>query len=472
MTKTTLSYDLMESSRTTFEWLGATARAVGSYPVMAAFPNPAIRLMAAWGEVAERSFSRMIMRPDWGIRTVVGEDGRDLVVEVVPEVRRPFGDLIHFKVHDRAPMKRRVMLVAPMSGHYATLMRSTVASLLPDCEVYVTDWHNARDIPVSDGKFDIEDFTAYLVSFLRHLGPDTHVVAVCQPVPLALAATAYLAEEDPAAQPRTLTLIGGPVDPAAAPTEVTDFGNSVTMGQLEHLSIQRVGFNYRGVGRLVYPGLTQLASFIAMNRETHTKAFLEQILAVAKGTAGDNDRHNRFYDEYLAVMDMTAEFYLSTVERIFKAREIATNSFHVDGRPVDIGRITDVAVMVVEGEKDDISAPGQCLAALPLLTGLPEARKRHHLEPQAGHYGIFAGSAWRNNIRPLVLSFIDAHAEKAAPAPVKSPVPAASAPGEARRRQRMKLVAGGDMPPAAEAAEVPGGEAEPAAPGQSGSVPV
>lgn len=473
--KTTTSYDMMESSRTTLEWLGATARAFGSYPVMSAFPIPAIRLMAAWGEVTERAFSRMIVKPDWGIGTVVGEDGRDLVIEVTPVVRRPFGDLIQFKVHDRAPMKRRVMLIAPMSGHYATLMRSTVTSLLPDCDVFVTDWHNARDIPVSKGKFDIEDFTEYLVCFMRHMGPDTHVIAVCQPAPLALAATAYLAEEDPGAQPRTLTLIGGPIDPAAAATEVTDFGNSITMGQLEHLSIQRVGFNYRGVGRLVYPGLAQLSSFIAMNRETHTKAFIDQILSVAKGTAGDHDRHNRFYDEYLAVMDMTAEFYLSTVERVFKTREIATNTFAVAGRPVDIGRITDVAVMVVEGEKDDISAPGQCLAALPLLTGLPEDKKAHHLEPGAGHYGIFAGSSWRNNIRPLVLRFLDANSSAARPAavgeePAEAPVPAA--PTEAPRRARIKVVSGAERLPEPQTDEVPGGQTERPTPGQSSSVPV
>jgi poly(3-hydroxybutyrate) depolymerase len=294
-----------------------------------------------------------------------------------------------------------------MSGHYATLLRSTVTSLLPDCDVFVTDWHNARDIPVSAGKFDVEDYTLYLVDFMRHLGPDTHVIAVCQPVPLALAATAYLAAEDPAAQPRSLTLIGGPVDPDAAATDVTDFGRRITMGQLEQIAIQRVGFSYKGVGRMVYPGLLQLQSFISMNSERHTKAFSDQILRVARGEASDHDAHNRFYDEYLAVMDMTAEFYLSTVERIFKNGEIAKNNFVVAGKKVDIGAITQVSVMTVEGAEDDISAPGQCVAALNLLTGLPDAKKAQHLEPGAGHYGIFAGKSWRLNIRPLVLGFID-----------------------------------------------------------------
>lgn len=411
------TYDLMESVRNTNEWLGASARALASYPLFALSPNPMLPLLAAWGEVTERSFARMVTKPDWGIRSIVGPEGQDHLVDVKTVVAKPFGNLIHFSVRRRAPMARKILLVAPMSGHYATLMRSTVASLLPDAEVYVTDWHNARDIPVSEGKFCVEDYTLYLVEFLRHMGPDTNLIAVCQPAPLALAAVAYLAEEDPAAQPRTMTLIGGPIDPDAAATEVTDFGRRVTMGQLEHLAIQRVGFKYKGAGRLVYPGLLQLAGFMSMNAERHSQAFGEQILRVARGEAGDHDAHNRFYDEYLAVMDMTAEFYLSTVERLFKNGEIAKNVFTVAGKRVDIGKITQVAVKTVEGANDDISAPGQCVAALRLLTGLPDSMKANHLEPGAGHYGIFAGKSWRLNIRPLVLSFIDANA--GAPRPQK-----------------------------------------------------
>lgn len=402
-----LTYDLMESARNTNEWLGATARAMASYPAFALSMNPMLPLMAAWGEVTERSFSRMITKPDWGIRSIVGPDGQDHIVDVKSVVEKPFGDLIQFFVRRRAPMARKILLIAPMSGHYATLLRSTVASLLPDADVFVTDWHNARDIPVSAGKFDVEDYTLYLADFMRELGPETHVVSVCQPVPLTLAATAYLAGQEPEAQPRSLVLIGGPVDPDAAATEVTDFGRRVTMGQLEHLAIQRVGFKYKGAGRLVYPGLLQLQSFITMNAERHGKAFFEQIFRASRGEASDHDAHNRFYDEYLAVMDMTAEFYLSTVERIFKNREIATNSFVVDGKPVDLAAITRVAVMTVEGANDDISAPGQCVAALKLLTGLAENKKASHLEAGAGHYGIFAGKSWRLNIRPLVLNFID-----------------------------------------------------------------
>ncbi len=405
-------YDMMETMRNTNQWMGATAQAIASYPMFSMIPNPAMNWMAAWGEVTERAFQRMIVKPDWNIPSILGEDGRDHVVEVVPVVERAFGDLIHFKVTGRKPSKRKILLVAPMLGHYATLLRSTVISLIPDADVYVTDWHNARDIPVSQGKFDVEDYTLYLVDFMRHLGPDTHVIAVCQPAPLTLAATAYLAQEDPDAQPRSLTLIGGPIDPDAAATDVTDFGHRITMGQLEQTMIQRVGFKYAGVGRKVYPGLLQLSSFMSMNADRHSKAFSDQIVRVAQGQASDHDSHNRFYDEYLAVMDMTAEFYLSTVDRIFKKGEIAKNVFTVKGKHVDIGKITDVALITVEGSKDDISAPGQCIAALKLCTGLPESKKASHLEDGAGHYGIFAGKSWRDNIRPLVLEFIAANATR------------------------------------------------------------
>ncbi|MEP1519769.1 MULTISPECIES: polyhydroxyalkanoate depolymerase [Rhodobacterales] len=414
------TYDLMETIRNTNQWLGASAAALGSYPAMSLFPNPAMEWMRAWGEVTERTFQRMVVKPDWNIPTIVGASGKDRIVTVEKEIEGAFGDLIHFKVAKRTSKKPRVLLVAPMSGHYATLLRSTVHSLLPDCELYVTDWHNARDIPVSAGKFDVEDYTMYLVDYLRHLGPDTHVIAVCQPAPLTLAATAYLADDEPDAQPKSLTLIGGPIDPDANATDVTDFGHRVTMGQLEEMMIQRVGFKYPGVGRMVYPGLLQLSSFMSMNSEKHSKAFSDQIARAARGDASEHDKHNNFYDEYLAVMDMTAEFYLSTVERIFKNGEIAKNEFVVNGKKIDIGKITTVAVKTVEGGNDDISAPGQCIAALDLCTGLPDAKKASHVEPGAGHYGIFAGSGWRNNIRPLVMDFIHANGG-VAKKPVKKP---------------------------------------------------
>ena len=399
----TFSYDFMETIRNTNQWLGASAKAFASYPTIAATPNPMMNWLAAWGEVTERSFERMIAKPDWNIDSFTCEDGRDHLVDIDLKIERPFGDLIHFNVQGRKDADKKVLLIAPMSGHYATLLTSTVRSLIADCEVYITDWHNARDIPVSAGKFDIEDYTQYLIDFIKYLGPDIHVIAVCQPAPLALAATAFISEYEKSNIPKSLILIGGPIDPDANPTEVTDFGNRITMGQLEHAMIQNVGVKYAGVGRQVSPGLLQLTSFLSMNAGRHASAFVDQILRVTKGEASDHDKHNKFYDEYLAVMDMPAEFYLSTVERIFQNREIANNDFSINGKKIDFSKITDVNVMTVEGGKDDISAPGQCYAALALCTGLKDNKKSSYVEPDAGHYGIFAGRYWRNNIRPLVL---------------------------------------------------------------------
>lgn len=409
MFKTFATYDMSESLRQGNQWLGATAKAFWGNPVFGMSPHPLPATFAAWGKVVEHTFDRVASKPDWGIDSVVS-DHKEYVVNIETLIDKPFSNLIEFKIDRPNKNRPRILLIAPMSGHYATLVRKTVISLLPDCDVFVTEWKNARDIPVSKGKFDVEDFTLYLVDFMKFLGSDLHVIAVCQPAPLTLAATAYLAGENPANQPKSLTLIGGPIDPDANATDVTDFGRRVTMGQLERFAIQTVGASYPGVGRWVYPGAVQLTSFMSMKWQEHVDAFSKQILNVSSGDAADHDRHNRFYDEYLAVMDMTAEFYLSTVERIFKNREIANNTFTIRGEPVDLGQITQTAVKTVEGGKDDISAPGQCYAALDLLTGLSDDKKAHHLEPEAGHYGIFSGSAWRNNIRPIVLEFIANHA--------------------------------------------------------------
>ena len=404
-----LSYDYFEAIRNANQWIGATAKAAASIPAMSVFPNPSIDWIAAWGEVTERSFERMAAKPDWGIESITCYDGRDHFVEINKKITGAFGDLIHFNVLGREPARRKILLVAPMSGHYSTLLRSTVNSLIIDSEIYVTDWHNARDIPVSEGSFDIEDYAKYLIDYIRFLGPDINVVAICQPAPLALVATAFLAQEKKDDQPKSLILMGGPIDPSAAPTEITEFGNKVNLEYLEQTVIQRVGFKYAGVGRQVFPGLLQLMSFMSMNAEKHSKSFSDQIAKVAQGIASEHDKHNSFYDEYLAVMDMTAEFYLSTVDRIFKKREIAQNKFTIMGKHVDIGAISNVAVMTIEGGKDDISAPGQCSAAIELCKNVPLKKKCSHVEADAGHYGIFAGKNWRTNIRPKVLEFIDSH---------------------------------------------------------------
>lgn len=407
-----LTYDIMESARLACEWAGATARAWGSHPAAIMANPPAAAIMRGWGEVTERSFARMIARPDWAIAPVVGSDNRDHVVK--PEVisQRPFGDLVRFRVDGRAP-RRKVLLVAPMSGHYATLLRPTVQSLVEDCDVAVTDWHNAREVPLSQGDFSIEDYVEYVEDFIRHLGPETHVVAVCQPVPLVLAAAARMSADNDPCRPASLTLMGGPVDPEAAQTDVSDFGRRADLDWLESVAIQRVGASFAGTGRRVYPGSVQISSFMAMKPHQHGQAFRDQVMRAAAGESREADRHNRFYDEYLAVMDLPAEFYISTVERIFKSREIARNVFSVRGKAVDLAAIRDIPIMIVEGEEDDISAPGQCLAARDLVS-TPVTSIHYHLEPGAGHYGIFAGRGWRQNIRPAICAFMNAAEEDVA----------------------------------------------------------
>ena len=400
------TYDYFENIRQYNKWVASTTRTFWENPIFGLFPNPIPSTLAAWGKVTEHSLSRITSKPDWGIDSVISEGVEHLVaLETIKEL--PFCNLIKFKSTRTKKINRKVLIIAPMSGHYATLTRNTVISLLPNCDVYVTDWKNARDVPFSEGKFDIEDFTNYLVDFYRDLSPDLNIMAVCQPAPLALAASAITSDKAPKYNPKSLTLIGGPIDPDANPTDVTDFGHRTSMEALETTVTMPVGLNYKGVGREVYPGAIQLASFMAMNQETHGQAFANQIENEIAGRASEHDRHNKFYDEYLAVMDMTAEFYLSTVDRIFKKREIAQNKFCVKGIFVDLEKITSIPTFIIEGANDDISAPGQCLAALNILSKLPNNMKFSHLQNGAGHYGIFSGKAWRTKIRPLFLDFID-----------------------------------------------------------------
>mgnify|MGYP000635260604 FL=1 len=399
------SYDLFEINKNYYQWFASTTKTFWTNPIFGLLPSPIPSAFAAWGRVTEHSLSRISIKPDWNISSYISGDSEYHVNEKII-LNFPFCNLIKFESTNSKPEKQKVLIIAPMSGHYATLVRKTVISLLPDCEVYVTDWKNARDIPFSKGKFDIEDFTKYLIEFFKELSPKLHILAVCQPAPLALAATAFLAKEKKYL-PSSLTLIGGPIDPNANPTSVTDFGNKIQMDKLKNLMTMSVGVNYKGVGRMVYPGIIQIMSFLSMNLTSHQKAFNEQIIKEINGETSEFDRHNSFYDEYLAVMDMTAEFYLSTVDRIFKKREIAQNQFTLDGHILDLNNINNVPTFVIEGKNDDISAPGQCLAALHILKNLPEKLKFNYLHHNAGHYGIFSGKAWRKDIRPQFIDFIN-----------------------------------------------------------------
>lgn len=392
-------YEMTENHRSFMEFSAATARILFASPSLRSIEP--FRSVAAWGEVSERAYSALSHRPEWSLDPVL--DGTTACV-VKPEivVKRPFGNLVRFKVDGRKEKDIKILLVAPMSGHYATLLRNQVASLLPFCEVWVTDWNNARDIPVSSGRFGLDEYVRYVEDFITHLKcPELNIVAVCQPVPLVMAAAARLKSKRKKVF-STLTLIGGPVDVGVAPTQVTDFGRIADMHHL-NLLIQRVSYGYDGFGRLVYPGSVQLTSFIMMNADRHCSAFQNKIKSVAFGEVDTDDRHYRFYDEYLAVMDMPAEFYLETVDVIFKKRLIPRGLFKVENKVVDFSVLKNVSIAVVEGGKDDITAPGQCAAAFDVAHS--KDRSNHILAKDSGHYGIFAGKGWRQQALPHLLNF-------------------------------------------------------------------
>ena len=401
-----LAYELAYASALGLERTARFAGRFWSQPLLRMLTGPFAASIEAAAILTRRSLAAMSAKPAWRIATA------NMGVEVVPVSihvadAQPFGDLVHFDKGAKSADQPKILLVAPKSGHYATLLRDTVERLVPDADVYITDWRNARDVPVEAGRFDIEDYVDYLLNWIDVLGPGVHVIGVCQPAPLALVAAAKRETQHNKPQIGSLTLMGGPIDPAAAETEVTRFADRTSMATLQRNTIHRVAHAYAGRGRSVYPGAIQLSAFMSMNPERHAKAFRDQWLDLLHGDETKTTRHDAFYDEYLAVMDMTAEFYLSTVERIFKNKEVARDAFTLHGEQVSFAAMNRTPLFVVEGGLDDVAAPGQCAAALGLTTGLPRRLKRHHVEADAGHYAIFSGSRWRESIAPKVLDFIN-----------------------------------------------------------------
>jgi len=296
-----------------------------------------------------------------------------------------------------------------MSGHYATLLRGTVERMIESCEVYITDWADARTVPTSEGSFDLDDYIDYLIEFLEFIGPGAHMMAVCQPSVPALAATALMnADKNPAA-PVTLTMMGGPIDTRKSPTTVNDLAMERPIAWFRQTVIATVPMSYRGAGRRVYPGFLQLASFMSMNLGAHMQSHYEMFKHINAGNDASADATKDFYEEYRSVCDMTAEFYLQTVEEVFQKHSIPNGTFEHRGKVVDLGRITQTAILAVEGERDDISGIGQTKAALDLATGLKAGQKHYYLAEGAGHYGIFNGSRWRTKVAPVVEEFIAAH---------------------------------------------------------------
>ncbi len=400
-------YALHEMQR--FAWAPArmmaeAGRQAASNPLLPLSWHPAGRAVGAFCELFER-VSRKHGKPEFGIRQVLS-GGRMLAVRERVVASTPFCDLLHF-ARERRTGDPAVLVVAPLSGHFATLLRDTVGGLLAEHDVYITDWQDARQVPASRGPFTLDDYIDTLLDFLARLGPEVHLVAVCQPSVPALAATALLAAAGKAA-PRSLVLMGGPVDTRVGVTKVNEFAKARSRRWFEQMLIQTVPPPYPGFGRRVYPGFMQLSGFMGMNLDRHVGAHLRMFEHLVTGDGESAEAHRRFYDEYLAVMDMPAEYFLETVERVFQEHHLPRGLFVHRGLPVDMAAIRDTALMTVEGERDDISGVGQTEAAHRLCPNVPAEGRRHRLQAGVGHYGIFNGRRWRQEILPDVADFIRA----------------------------------------------------------------
>lgn len=369
--------------------------------------TPVGRHAAAACEVFERT-TRRYAKPAFAIHSTE-IDGEKIEVFEQEVWRRPFCRLVHF-VRDLPAARRsrdpRILLLAPMSGHFATLLRGTVEALLPDHEVFITDWQDARAVPLSAGTFDLDDYIAYLAELYRHFGGDVHVVAVCQPAVPALAAAALMDEDDDPGVPLSLVLAGGPIDTRVNPTVVNGLAERRGTDWFARNVVTTVPWPNLGFGRKVYPGFVQLTGFMTMNPDRHLKAHKDHFFHLVRGDGDSAEKHRAFYDEYLAVMDLTAEFYLQTVDTVFVRHALPRGEMRYRGRRVDLSAIRRLALMTVEGERDDITGLGQCAAALGLCRRIPERNKSHFVCPGVGHYGIFNGSRFQTEIAPRIARFI------------------------------------------------------------------
>jgi poly(3-hydroxybutyrate) depolymerase len=370
--------------------------------------TPYGRALAATCDIVEQT-TRRRGKPDFGLEhTTIGAEKVPVHEEIVDA--KSFCRLVHFVREGVAPGDPVVLIVAPLSGHYATLLRGTVAGLLPDHEVYITDWLNARAVPLAEGYFDLDDYIDYVMGYLRLLGPGCHVMAVCQPSVPVLAAAALMAEDGDAAVPRSMVLMGGPVDTRVNPTEVNRLAEKRSLAWFEGSAISRVPPRYPGFMRRVYPGFVQLSGFMSMNLDRHVDAHVRLFNHLIEGDGEGAAAHRRFYDEYTAVMDLPAEYFLQTVETVFQRHALPQGTMTWRGRAIEPAAIEKTALMTVEGELDDISGLGQTRAAHALCSALPATMKRHHEQKGVGHYGIFNGRKWRRAIAPKVRDFIRAHA--------------------------------------------------------------
>ena len=382
-----------------------TASAMLRFPGMPDYLSWPSRATAAWAEVTD-DVMRPRGKPRWNIK-VRRNASEELAEEVVLD--RPFLRLLRF-IAPGVGTAPRVLLVAPMSGHHATLLRGTVQDMIDaGLEVFVTDWRDARIVPLLHGDFDLGSYIGTVAELLQHLGPDTHVVAVCQPAPAVVAAVSMLAARNDPSQPRSMTLMGGPVDTRAAPTVVTRLAAQHPIEWFERHVVTTVPPWHPGAFRRVYPGFLQLAAFISMNPDRHLEAHRRMFNHLIKGDDDSAAAHRRFYDEYLAVMDVPANYYLQTVESFFQKHALAAGGLMVRGEAIRPEAIERTALLTVEGELDDISAPGQTIAAHTICSSIPASRRGQYLQPGVGHYGIFNGRKWRSEILPRIKAFIEAN---------------------------------------------------------------
>ena len=351
-------------------------------------------------------------RPPWAIPEVTTVGGRRVAVREELVADTPFGSLTHFVKEDHAPAggEPRVLLVTALAGHFSTLLRDTVRTMLPDHDMYVTDWHNARDVPLEAGRFGLDEYIAHMVDWLELLGPGTHVLAVCQPCPATIAATSILAARNSPAQPRTLTLMAGPVDTRINPTVVNDQATSTPIEWFADNVVDVVPLGYPGAGRRVYPGFVQLSAFVSMNAPRHVRQHLQLYGDLIRGNTARAASVSSFYEEYFAVLDMSADFYLETVSAVFMRHLLPKGELTWRGQKVDPGQVRSTALLTVEGENDDVCGLGQTLAAHDLFTGVDVRNKQHHLQAGVGHYGVFSGRRWQSEIAPVVRNFILQHA--------------------------------------------------------------
>jgi polyhydroxyalkanoate depolymerase len=341
-------------------------------------------------------------RPGYDIHAIP-VDGRDVEVHEETALETPFARLLHFR--KQAVLNQpRVLIVAPMAGHFATLLRHTARVMLADHDVFITDWNNARDIPATAGRFGTDEYLEHLIRFMETIGPGAHAVAVCQPCVALLAAVAVMAKHDSPAVPRSMTLMAGPVDTSINPTEVNRFATSHPLPWFEENMIANVPARYPGAGRLVYPGFIQVAAFLSMNPARHIRAQWDLFGHILRGHEREADANRRFYDDYLAVSDLPAEFYLETVRNVFQECLLARGMLEYRSERVDPTAITQTVLLTVEGEKDDICSVGQTSAALELCSNVPQ--KRNYVQPGAGHYGVFSGRRWQQEIYPVVRDVI------------------------------------------------------------------